>query len=148
MITRPLDLASRLRPAPAGEDALFFVNVGVLALFFVFFGSRFVLAPGIEVRLPSAPGAVAGARAADTVITVRNADMVFANGGVMSLAGLEPWLKKQAAGRPGQTLLVFADATLPFSSLTEIARQAGDAGFAHVQMAAQPAESRAPAGPP
>ena len=46
MITRPLDLASKLRPEPRNFDWLFFVNAGLLVLFFVLFGSRFVLAPG------------------------------------------------------------------------------------------------------
>ena len=49
MITRPLDLASKLRPEPRSLDALFYVNVGVLALFFTMLGSRFVLAPGLGV---------------------------------------------------------------------------------------------------
>lgn len=47
MITRPLDLASRLRPPPRGLDWLFVMNVALVALFFSLFGSRFVLAPGL-----------------------------------------------------------------------------------------------------
>jgi biopolymer transport protein ExbD len=141
MITRPLDLASRLRPAPAGQDTLWFVNVGALVLFFMFFGSRFVLAPGLAIELPEAPGVVTAARAADTVITVRNADMVFAQGGVMPLARLGTWLKQQAAGRRGLVLLVLADARLPGADLAEIVRLADAAGY-QVQWAAQPAENR------
>ena len=49
MITRPLDLAAKMRAEPRSFDALFYVNVGVLALFFLVFGSRFVLAPGLGV---------------------------------------------------------------------------------------------------
>ena len=45
MITRPLDLAAKLRPPPRSFDALFWVNVGVVVGFFALFGSRFVLAP-------------------------------------------------------------------------------------------------------
>ena len=59
MITRPLDLAAKLRPEPRRFDALFYVNVGVLALFFLVFGSRFVLAPGLglDFKLPEMPAA-------------------------------------------------------------------------------------------
>ena len=72
MITRPLDLASRLRPPPRSFDSLFFVNVGVIALFFFVFGSRFVLAPGLGVNftLPELRGADAGAARTTHVISV------------------------------------------------------------------------------
>ena len=54
MITHPLDLASRLRPPPRNHDVLFFLNGALIMMFFVLFGSRFVLAPGLGVdfRLP------------------------------------------------------------------------------------------------
>ena len=59
MLTRPLELASRLRPAPRGLAWPFLVNAGLLVLFFSLFGSRFVLAPGLGVdfRLPTVAGA-------------------------------------------------------------------------------------------
>ena len=50
MITRPLDLASKLRTEQRSLDALFWVNVGILVLFFTLFGSRFVLAAGLGVN--------------------------------------------------------------------------------------------------
>lgn len=62
MIVRPLDLASRLRPEPRDFDALFYVNAGMLALFFSLFGSRFVIAPGLELdfQVPVVAGAGRG----------------------------------------------------------------------------------------
>ena len=65
MITRPLDLASKLRPPPRNLDMLFLVNGGLLVLFFMLFGSRFVLSPGLGVdfRLPVMAGALANATA-------------------------------------------------------------------------------------
>ena len=47
MITRPLELSSRLRPEPRTFDWVFYVNGGLIVLFFSLFGSQFVLAPGL-----------------------------------------------------------------------------------------------------
>jgi biopolymer transport protein ExbD len=140
MTARPLGLASRLRPEPPGQDALFFVNVAALALFFLFFGSSFVLAPGLAIELPAASGAEAGARRFDLVIRVRATGMVITEGGVMPLAELGPWLKRQPVGR---TLLVLADEKLPVTDQLRVADLARAAGL-KVQWAAQPAEGGGP----
>ena len=94
MITRPLDLASKLRPEPRNFDALFYVNVGALALFFLVFGSRFVLAPGLGVdfELPKLPGAVSNAVTTTSTISVKNSGQIFADG-LLSLPQLREWLK-------------------------------------------------------
>ena len=84
MITRPLDLASRLRSPPPSFDALFYVNVGLLGMFFMLFGSPFVLAPGLGVdfRLPAAAGANANARTPTHVISVLATGQIFTAHGV------------------------------------------------------------------
>ena len=56
MVTRPLDLLSRVRKPTAGPDWLYFVNAGLIVLFFVLFGSRFVISPGIVVSNQSRHG--------------------------------------------------------------------------------------------
>ena len=82
MITRPLDLAAKLRAQPRNLDALFYVNVGMLVLFFFVFGSRFVLAPGLGVdfELPKLPGAVSNAVTTTSTISVKNSGQIFADG--------------------------------------------------------------------
>src|SRR4051812_31791048 len=79
MITRPLDLGSKLRPPPLNFDWLFVANAGLLALFFMVFGSRFVLAPGLGVafRLPTVAGANAAARPPTHVINVLESGQIF-----------------------------------------------------------------------
>lgn len=141
MITRPLDLSRRLRPPPRNLDAFFFVNVGVLALFFVFFGSRFVLSPGLGVdfTLPILPGAVEGAARTDVVIAVKRSDMALVEGAVLDFAHLRIWLKHRTEGREGLRLLVQADAALTTRDLTEIYDMARAAGFVGVTVAAEPA---------
>lgn len=131
MITRPLDLASRLRPAPRGFEWLFLVNVGMLVLFFLLFGSRFVLAPGLGVdfRLPQVTGANASARATTHVISVINSGQIFTHDGLRKMSELGAWLRTQAAGFESPLLLVRADAQVTTSVLADVASAARTAGF-------------------
>lgn len=140
MITRPLNLSSRLKPPPRGFEFLFFVNAGLIALFFVLFGSRFVLSPGVGVdfNLPVVPAALPGAVATDVVVAVKGADMAFVEGAKVNFAGLRQYLAERAKGHPGLRLLVQADSALPARELTEVYDMARAAGFVSVQIAAEP----------
>lgn len=140
MITRPLDLASRLRPGPRGLDALFYVNVGALAVFFLVFGSRFVLAPGLAVdfALPTAAADATARMRTDVVIAVPAADMAVVDGAVVDFAGLGEWLRARANGAEGSPrprLLVQASGGLPARDLARLYALAADAGFAGVLIA-------------
>jgi biopolymer transport protein ExbD len=141
MITRPLNLSTRLRPPPRSFEFLFFVNAGLIALFFVLFGSRFVLSPGLGVdfSVPELPGSLAGAVATDVVVAVKGADLAFVEGAKVNFAGLRRYLAERADGREKLRLLVQADAALTTRELTEIYDMARAAGFAAVQIAAEPA---------
>ncbi|OHE78735.1 MAG: hypothetical protein A3G75_00555 [Verrucomicrobia bacterium RIFCSPLOWO2_12_FULL_64_8] len=141
MITRPLDLESRLRPPPRSIDALFLVNGALLVLFFFLFGSRFVLAPGLGVgfELPESSGAMRGAVPATVVISVQQSDMVLVPDAMLNYAQLRDWLKKRAKGEKDLVLLVHADRRrVPSEDVTIIAEMATSAGFARVQWAAEP----------
>lgn len=138
MITRPLDLAARLRPEPRSFDVLFYVNVGLLGLFFALFGSRFVLAPGVGVdfRLPTVAGANANASRATQVITVMSSGQIFTEHGPRRMEELEEWLARQAKASGEPRLLVRGDAGVPTSVLASIASAAKKAGFIEVLWAA------------
>ena len=140
MITRPLDLSSRLRPAPRSFDFLFFVSTGLIALMFVLFGSRFVLSPGLGVDFTVPPAAVAINAAVPTavVIAVKGSDLAFVEGAKVDAAGLRRWLIERAKGHEGLRLLVQADASVSTKDLTDIYEMARTAGFAGVQIAAEP----------
>jgi biopolymer transport protein ExbD len=145
MIARPLDLASRLRPPPRGSGALHYVNVGLVVLFFDFFGSRFVLAPGLGVdfQLPELSGAQAGAAQATHVVSVLRSGQIFSQDGLVDIGQLREWLKARTArSGPHPTLLVRASVGVTLSKLVEIEAAAHDAGF-RVLLAA---EENAPAG--
>jgi len=163
MITRPLELSSRLRAAPRNFDALFWVNVGVLVLFFGLFGSRFVLAPGLGVDfyLPELSGARGGAVRTTHVISMARSGLVFTDDGALPLEQIGAWLAQQKpkAGLPIEllgddgsaakavlrtssepVLLIRASAGIPVADLAAVTSAAQSYGF-RVQIAALEPES-------
>jgi biopolymer transport protein ExbD len=138
MITRPLDLASRLRPAPRSLDALFYVNVGLLVVFFGLFGSHFVLAPGLGVdfRLPVAAGVNATAKAPTHVISVLGTGQIFTSHGVRAVGELPAYFAAQTQGTSKPILLVRGESNVSTSVMTTISSAAINAGFNEVIWAA------------
>ena len=138
MITRPLELASRLRPEPRNFDSLFFVNVALLVFFFAYFGSPFVLAPGLSVdfRLPTATGANASAKAPTHVISVLATGQIFTSHGDQKIEDLPAFFAEQAKTVREPILLVRGDALVPTSVMATISSAAKRAGFSEVLWAA------------
>jgi biopolymer transport protein ExbD len=139
MITRPLELASQLRPEPRNLDWLHFVNAGLLVLFFSLFGSRFVLAPGLGVDLRQMSGSRAGAAPTTHYISVTHSGVIFTNDGPVTLEGLKGWLKEEAKKAPHPSLLVRADAGVKTGEFADIASAAWAAGFSVVWATEEPA---------
>ena len=134
MITRPLELASRLRPEPRNFDALFFVNAVLLVVFFALFGSKFVLAPGLGVdfRLPMIAGANANAKAPTHVINVLATGQIFTSHGIRKIGELDAYFLDQAKRTTEPLLLVRGDAAVPTSVAGMISSAAKRAGFIDV----------------
>ncbi|MBL9189490.1 MAG: hypothetical protein JNK23_18550 [Opitutaceae bacterium] len=141
MITRPLNLGSRLRLEPRSLDGLFFVNVGLIGLFFALFGSRFVLAPGLAVdfRLPVVQGANTAARPPTHVISVVDSSQVFTSDGLRKISDLREWLVRQRSGMAAPLVLVRGSADVPISVLADISNAATAAGFEVLLAASEPA---------
>lgn len=143
MITRPLDLASRLRRAPRSFDGLFFVNVAALVLFFALFGSHFVLAPGLSVnfRLPTAAGANASAKAPTHVISVLLNGQIFTSHGapLRTFDEMPAYFAEQARSTKDPVLLIRGDAAVPSSRMVAITSAAQQAGFEVLWAASEPA---------
>lgn len=140
MITRPLELAARLRPEPRNFDWLFFVNGGLIVVFFFLFGSRFVLAPGLGInfQIPKMVGALVGAAPTTHRISVVRADLIFVDEGAINNAvDLRAWMGREAKKVQRPSLLVLVGSGVPTTDFTAIASAAHAAGFVHVQMAAQ-----------
>ena len=140
MITRPLDLSTRLRAAPRNYDYLFWVNGVLIVLFFTLFGSRFVLSPGIGMgqtheMLPVNRAAAQGAVATQLTLNVTQAGQLYVDTGFVSFEQLKQWLANQAATQPGAVLLVHFNVKNPADLLTRILNAANEAGI-RVQLAA------------
>ena len=123
------------------------MNVGVLALFFLAFGSRFILAPGLGVdfKLPEMPGALTSAVTTTSTISVKNSGQILADG-LLSLPQLREWLKVEARKTKHPSLLVRMSAGVPVSVQNEIVSAAREAGFgSNITLAAEePAASAVP----
>jgi biopolymer transport protein ExbD len=139
MIARPLDLSSRLRPAPHGTGSIHYVNVGLLALYFYFFGSRFVLSPGLGVdfELPRLSGARAGAVQTTDYINVLRSGQIFTDAGLVDMGQLGSWLKVRAQREKNPTLLIRASSGVTLDELVAIQGAARDAGFGKVLIGAE-----------
>ena len=146
MITRPLDLLSKLRPAPRNFDFLFLMNGGLIALFFTLFSSHFVLSPGLRVNntdlmLPSSPDALVNPKATPVSVSVYANGQVWGDGGLIPPLKLVEWLATQAKKAPGSTLLVIMDTRAPMNVFTDISDAAKAGGFSDIQLAMQSAPS-------
>jgi len=142
MITRPLDLASRPRRMPRNFDAFYFINAGLIVLFFLMFGSRFVLAPGLGVglkggfALPTMKGAQASAVATNVFISMpRSGVVLVADEGKIDFTQLDGWLQARAKEHKAPVLLIRADGSVPMQDIADIEARATAAGFIYVQVA-------------
>ena len=151
MLTRPLELESRLSPPPRDLDFVAWVNVGLIALFFGLLGSRFVLAPGILLgadsggfELPKTTG-LQYSGTASVVVSYRRDDVILFEGAIVQLPELRHRLEVYAKQHPGEVLLLLADRHVTMQAVSDLSVMAQSVGFAYVLMAGEPLDSeRAP----
>ena len=145
MITRPLELQSRLSPAPRDLDFFAWVNVGLIALFFGLLGSRFVLAPGMPVgvggdnslELPSVGGVTETAGPASVVVSYRRDNVILFEDGMYTLPELRKHMERYAKQHPGAVMLVRSDRQVSMQAFLDLCEMARAAGFANVLVAAE-----------
>jgi biopolymer transport protein ExbD len=148
MIARPLELQSKVSAPPRDLDVFFWLNAGVVCLFFALLGSKFVLAPGLPVgvgagfELPQTKGAVPGA--ADVVVSYRRDNMILFEGGIYELANFKGVLERYARTHPGATMIVRADRQVSMQGFLDLCDLARTTGFANVLVAAEPGEASGP----
>lgn len=152
MLTRPLDLSSRLRPAPRNFDHVFLINLGLIALFFQLFDSPYVLSPALEVggfELPVAAKAGVGAPNYTLSITVTvgavpGAPAIYVDNGLHNLTQLKARLKEHARTVKAPVLFMRVDGRVTFQDWNNIRVAAEDAGFRVYTAAQSQAEEPAP----
>ena len=137
MLSRPLDLASKLTPPPRNFDLFFYINVGALALFFVIFGSRFVLAPGLVVSLPDLASSRAQATRTTSHLKILGSGQILTDGGMKTLAELPGWLKSEALLAKKPVLLILAGVDVPVESVTRVYGMAAEAHFSEIVLGTQ-----------
>ncbi len=124
----------RYRRAVGPIEVTALLNVIALVLMFFFSSSRFVLQPGVRVRLPPAPftdGVPYGSR----VLTLTQEGMIFFNDEHMTLDRLQAALARTTGEEP---LLVEADEKTGYGTLMEIYVLATKAGIREVVLATRP----------
>ncbi|MEI6108030.1 MAG: biopolymer transporter ExbD [Opitutae bacterium] len=148
MITRPLDLVSRLSPPPRDLDFFAWVNVAFIVLFFGLLGSRFVLAPGLPMTvgesgssldLPAIGAASGGTGVASVVVSYRRDNVILFEGGMYSQADLRKQMADYIRKHPGAVLLVRADRQVSMQAFLDLCEMAKSVGFANVLVAAESA---------
>jgi biopolymer transport protein ExbD len=147
MIARPLEIASRLQPSPRNFDLLFYVNGGLIVLFFMLFGSRFVLAPGLDLVLPEVGGARAAAGTTTCYISVKDSGQIYTGYGMLNFAQLQDWLKARARDSRQPALLIRASDHVSANRVAEISSMAYKNGFVRVIMAAEEPETHGTGSP-
>jgi len=144
MITQPLELASKLRSPPRDFDVFFWANGALIVLFFALLGSRFVLAPGMplkvgesaEIELPRIGSTVQGA--ASVVVSYRRDEMLLFEGGIHDIRDVRPKLADYVKAHPGAVLLVRVDKQVSMQGFLALCDLAREVGFANVLVAAEP----------
>ena len=124
----------RYRRAVGPVEVTALLNVMMLAGMFHFASARFVLQPGVRVRLPEAPfadGAPYGAR----VLTLSQEGLVFFNDQHIAWDRLEAALARTTGEAP---LLIEADEGTAYGTLLEVYALAMKAGIREVVLATRP----------
>jgi biopolymer transport protein ExbD len=136
MITRPLELQSRLKPPSKLLNPLPFFDVLLIAFFFSLLSSHFVLSPGLTINLPtggSGPGLPASA-----VLTVHTDEMLLFEGRILNMNGLGEALREHVKAPGEANLLIRFDRNVSIQTLLAVAEVARAEGVARVQLAAEP----------
>lgn len=149
MITRPLDLESRLSRPPRDFDVMFWIAALAVVLFFDLLGSRFVLPPGMAVglaggdqaiELPEFAGGVNTGGPAPVVISVRRDTIILFEGGMYtSLQDVRQPMRTYARLHPGSSLLIRADRQVSQQAVMDLCSIAAAAGFRRAVIAGRPA---------
>lgn len=150
MIAGPLELSSRLAPPPRDLDVFFWLNAGVVVLFFALLGSPFIVAPGVAVQvgrsaaldLPEAVHQQLGT--VSVVVSYRRDDMILFEGGNYTLEKFRPVLEREARRAPRTTMSVWIDKQVTMQGLMALSDLAREVGVVNLFILVEPAEEKPP----
>lgn len=127
----------RYRRAVGPIEVTALLNVLALLMMFHFVSARFVLQPGVRVRLPEAPfmdGALYGSR----VLTLSQEGMAFFNDERVALGSLGEALARAGVAEGNFPLLIEADEGTSYGTLIAVYSLAMKAGIREVVLATRP----------
>ena len=127
----------RYRRAVGPIEVTALLNVLALVGLLLFASARFVLQPGVRVRLPAAPFAD-GAPYGSRVLTLAQGGLMFFNDERTTLDALGAALARVGADPAGAPLLVEADEGTPYGTLMAVYALAAQAGIRDVVLATRP----------
>jgi biopolymer transport protein ExbD len=127
----------RYRRSVGPVEVTALLNVVVLMMMFVFSSERFVLQPGVRLRLPEVPFAD-GAPYGTRVLTLSQGGLVFFNDERIALDRLEPVLARVRTDAGDPPLLIEADEGTHYGTLMEVYGLAMKAGIREVVLATRP----------
>ena len=125
----------RLAKGPMPVTAL--VNVALLLMLFLVWGSEVVLRPGLIVSLPVA-AFVAGAPYGQVVVTVTQEGQVFCNDDLVPLDKLGPVLIRNLRNNKDLSLTIEADVRVSYETIIRVLNLASAAGIRQVNLATRP----------
>ena len=124
--------------------AVVFLNAALLFSAFVLATSHFVLKPGILLNLPVA-SQTEGIQFNDMVLSISRGGFLFFNDEQVQPADLESVLRSAVQERPGNALILEADASTPQATAASVYDAAARAGFRQVFIATRSAVPVTPA---
>lgn len=122
------------RPAPVAA----LVNVALLIVLFMVWGSYVILRPGMIVRLPVAAFVSGGPYGQQMVVTVTQEGMVFFNDDRMPMDGLGLALNQAVRKNRDLSMTIEADARVPYETIMRVMNMAAAVGIRQVNLATRP----------
>jgi len=110
------------------------INVALVIALFMVLDSAFVLQPGVMVQLPVSQF-VSGSHYGSMVVTLTQEGMVFFNDERMPIEGLLFALSQEAHQNQDMTLIIEADARVPYGMVIRVMNIATAVRIRHVNLA-------------
>ena len=119
------------------------INVGFLIILFNMLGSAFVLKPGVRVELP-VQDFIGGSRSGSMVVILTQEGRVFFNDEWMPMNKLESEFRQAARSRSNLSLVIEADAKVPYGAIMQVMNMATAARIPQVDLATRPPAGEQP----
>ncbi len=137
--SRPLQLERELSAPDRGLDVAPLIDILVIALFFSLLGSRFILAPGVQIDLPSVSATSISNVPTAAVLTIRSDNMLLFEGSIHTVGSFEAAMRTYFAdkGLSDAVLLVKPNKDVSMQTFLYVCEIARNAGFQKVHIAAE-----------